>query len=205
MRLLYSWQASLSAQTPCTEKTVDTHKIQFPLHHTEAHRNFLGSNVKFSWAISHSTQRGVMRFCSRSTRAALVILKAQNAKNSKMGQSVLCRTTISLLICFIFIANGRHAYCLTQTSLCIQSSGRARCCILYQNIICILPQKIGSASPPKHMKRDCAEGLFKGKRLTFSCLHCKLQINFLCLCWTRRPSVVPEAMHLGFIFLDHVE
>lgn len=146
MRLLYSWQASLSAQTPCTEKTVDTHKIQFPLHHTEAHRNFLGSNVKFSWAISHSTQRGVMRFCSRSTQAALAILKVQNAKNSKMGQSVPCRT-ILLLFCFIFIVNGRHTYCLNQTSLCIQSRSHARCCILYQNVICIQPQKIGPASP----------------------------------------------------------
>lgn len=29
------------------------------------------------------------------------------------------------------------------------------------------------------MKQDCTEELFKGNRLKFSCLHCKLQINFL--------------------------
>lgn len=59
-----------------------------------------------------------------------------------MGQTVLCmynnHITPDLLI---FIVNGRHSYCLNQTSLCIQSNRHARCYILYQNVICILPQK----------------------------------------------------------------
>lgn len=42
MRLLYSRQASLSAQTQCIEKTVDTHKTQFPLHHAQPIAIFLG-------------------------------------------------------------------------------------------------------------------------------------------------------------------
>lgn len=105
--------------------------------------------------------------------------KAQNAKNSKMGQTVLCmydnHITPDLLIYTVDIP-----IVWTRHSLCIQSSSHARCYILYQNVICILPQKIGFVSPPKHMKQDCTEELFKGKRLKFTCLHCKLQINFLC-------------------------
>lgn len=60
MRLLYSWQESPSAQTPCTEKTVDTHKNTVPITSCQSQSPFLGSGVKFSWAIGRPTQRGVM-------------------------------------------------------------------------------------------------------------------------------------------------
>lgn len=52
-----------------------------------------------------------------------------------------------------------------------------------QMLLLILKRNLHTASensPPKHMKRDCAVELFKGKGLKFSCLHFKLQINFLC-------------------------
>lgn len=56
MRLLYSWQESPSAQTPCTEKTVDTHKNTVPITSCQSQSPFLGSSVKFSWAIGRPTQ-----------------------------------------------------------------------------------------------------------------------------------------------------
>ena len=138
---------------------------------------FLGSNVKFSRAISHSTQRGVMIFCSHS-RGSSFYFKAQNAKNSKMGQTVLCtsnnRFTRDLLH---FKISGGHTYSL-KADIAVYSNQRPR-----QMLLLILKRNLHTASensPPKHMRRDCAEEIFKGKRLKFSCLHFKLQISFLC-------------------------
>lgn len=92
---------------------------------------FLGSNVKFSRAISHSTQRGVMIFCSRS-RGSSLYFKAQNAKNSKMGQTVLCTSNNHFTHDLpLFTINRGRTYPLKQTSLCIQTSSRARCYFLY--------------------------------------------------------------------------
>lgn len=70
---------------------------------------FLGSNVKFSWAISHSTQHGVMVFCSRSSSSSLYF-KVQNERNSEMGHTVLCMSNNHYNL-FIFIVNSRHIYC----------------------------------------------------------------------------------------------
>lgn len=66
---------------------------------------FLGSNVKFSWAISHSTHHGVMIFCSHS-RGNAHYFKVQNSKNSKMGTN-----------CSLYVQkshNSRSAYFYSQ-------------------------------------------------------------------------------------------
>lgn len=84
------------------------------------------------------------------------------------------RATIALVMNSTFlIANRGHTWCLTQTSL-------------HQMLHLILKCHLHTASenwlwfPTKHMKQDYTGALFKGRRLTFSCLRCKLQINFLC-------------------------
>lgn len=40
MSLLFLKRGSISAQTQRTDKTVDAHKIQFPLHHIKVHHSF---------------------------------------------------------------------------------------------------------------------------------------------------------------------
>lgn len=180
MRLLYSWQASLSAQTQCREKTVDTHKMQFPLHHIKAHHIFLKSNVKFSWAISHSTQCAVMVCCPnrRSVSHHFEVQKMLQRWRKNCSQSVQ-QLRWSWIPHFL-IANGGHTWCLTQT-------------LPYQMLYLILKYHLHTASEnwlwfsTKHMKQDYTGALFKGTRLTFSCLRCKLQINFLC--WTEHTGL----------------
>lgn len=58
-------------------------------------------------------------------------------------------------------------------SVCLKIASLAIC-------FSILKGRLHTVFPTKHIKQDCTEELFKGGRLSFSCLRCKLQISFLC-------------------------
>ena len=116
-----------------------------------------------------------------------------------MGQTVLwmCNNNISRDL----FGSDTQVQCLNQPLLCIQAVATPDVTSYIKMSFAYSLRKLGFVPLQTHMKQDYTEVLFKGKRLTFSCLHRKLKIDFLCCAEMFRPSSIPEAMHLGFIFL----
>lgn len=176
MRLLYSWQASLSAQTPRTEKTVDTHKIQFPLHHAEAHRSFLG--VMLNLVEPSVTPPNMVSWYSAAAAeeasCALTYRMQRIQKRDKVSFIWQCITHDLL----IFTVNSGHTYSPNQTSLCFPTATPD----VHVIIKCSLhtPSEDWLCFPAETYEAWIAARSSSKVRGKFSCLHCKLQINFLC-------------------------
>lgn len=177
MRLLYSWQASLSVQTQCIEKTVDTHKIQFPLHHIEAHRNFL--RVMLNLVKPSVTPPSVLPWYSAATaQAALTILQYPNFLKMGTDRSLHVHQSRHSFANFystrlIFSIRTRHH------AACIQTRASPDVTLYIKMSFAYRIRKLASLPHRNIWSGDYGEIFFKGKGLKFSCHHCKLEINFL--------------------------